>query len=166
MLGERLKQIRNNKGLTQKAFAKPLSTSSGYISEVEQGKKSPGSDFLLMLSRVWGVSIDWLLTGKGNPYIIDNSGETEADNSMDDADPEVSELMAMTREIIESNTNYAHSLTANIRSFHQAMTAEYRYHDLEKRLSQLENRDNARNTRIRETDPKSEAEAIIKRRAM
>jgi transcriptional regulator with XRE-family HTH domain len=68
MLGERLKWIRKEKGLTQKAFSEPLGTSSGYISEVEQGKKTPGSDFLVSLSRVWGVCIDWLLTGEGEPY--------------------------------------------------------------------------------------------------
>lgn len=68
MLGDRLKQIRKEKNLSQKAFADPLSTSSGYISEVEQGKKAPGSDFLTSLSRVYGVSIDWLLTGAGEAF--------------------------------------------------------------------------------------------------
>jgi len=71
MLGERLKWIRKDKGLTQQSLAKPLSTSSGYISEVEQGKKSPGSDFLLSLMRVYRISIDWLLNGEGEPYLTD-----------------------------------------------------------------------------------------------
>lgn len=77
MLGERLKWVRKDKGLTQQAFAKPLSTSSGYISEVEQGKKSPGSDFLLSLMRVYRISVDWLLNGEGQPYLPDNGPETD-----------------------------------------------------------------------------------------
>ena len=75
MIGKRLKWIRKGKGLTQQAFSKPLQTSSGYISEVEQGKKAPGSDFLLSLMRVWGISINWLLTGKGDPYLHPASKE-------------------------------------------------------------------------------------------
>ena len=77
MLGDRLKWIRKDKGLTQQAFARPLSTSSGYISEVEQGKKSPGSEFLLSLMRVYRISVDWLLNGEGEPYLPNNGPESD-----------------------------------------------------------------------------------------
>lgn len=68
-IGARLKSIRKGKDLSQKAFAELLSTSSGYISEVEQGKMVPGGSFLCSLNREFGVSIDWLLTGDGAPYV-------------------------------------------------------------------------------------------------
>lgn len=41
-----------------------LDTSSGYISEIEQGKKMPGSEFLISLWRVFGVDLNWFLTGE------------------------------------------------------------------------------------------------------
>lgn len=63
-LGTRLNQIRKDKGLSQQAFAAMLDTSSGYISEIEQGKKMPGSEFLLSLWRVFGVDLNWFLTGE------------------------------------------------------------------------------------------------------
>jgi len=63
-LGNRLNQIRKDKGLSQQAFAAMLNTSSGYISEIEQGKKMPGSEFLLSLRRVFGVDLNWFLTGE------------------------------------------------------------------------------------------------------
>lgn len=63
-LGNRLNQIRKDKGLSQQAFAAMLDTSSGYISEIEQGKKMPGSEFLLSLWRVFGVDLNWFLTGE------------------------------------------------------------------------------------------------------
>lgn len=63
-LGKRLNQIRKDKGLSQQAFATMLDTSSGYISEIEQGKKMPGSEFLLSLWRVFGVDLNWFLTGE------------------------------------------------------------------------------------------------------
>ena len=63
-LGNRLYQIRKDKGLSQQAFATMLNTSSGYISEIEQGKKMPGSEFLLSLWRAFGVDLNWFLTGE------------------------------------------------------------------------------------------------------
>lgn len=62
-LGNRLNQIRKDKGLSQQAFAAMLDTSSSYISEIEQGKKLPGSEFLLSLWRVFGIDLNWFLTG-------------------------------------------------------------------------------------------------------
>jgi transcriptional regulator with XRE-family HTH domain len=63
-LGNRLNQIRKDKGLSQQAFAAMLNTSSGYICEIEQGKKMPGSEFLLSLWRVFRVDLNWFLTGE------------------------------------------------------------------------------------------------------
>ena len=63
-LGNRLNQIRKGKALSQQAFAAMLDTSSGYISEIEQGKKMPGSEFLLSLWRVFRVDLNWFLTGE------------------------------------------------------------------------------------------------------
>jgi transcriptional regulator with XRE-family HTH domain len=63
-LGNRLNQIRKEKGISQQAFAAMLNTSSGYISEIEQGKKMPGSEFLLSLWRVFGVDLNWFLAGE------------------------------------------------------------------------------------------------------
>ncbi|WP_316347663.1 helix-turn-helix transcriptional regulator [Desulfuromonas acetoxidans] len=64
MLGDRLKSIRKEKKLTQKAFAEALNTSPGYISEIEKGKKVPGGELLTMLKRVFDVDINWLLLGE------------------------------------------------------------------------------------------------------
>jgi len=63
-LGNRLNHIRKDKGLSQQAFAAMLNTSSGYISEIEQGKKMPGSEFLISLWRVFGVDLNWFVTGE------------------------------------------------------------------------------------------------------
>lgn len=61
MIGDRIRKKRKEKGLTQQALASLIGTSSGFICEVEQGKKVPGGTILLSLKRELGVSIDWLL---------------------------------------------------------------------------------------------------------
>lgn len=65
-----------------------------------------------------------------NPAVVEEPAE--------DSDPELAELLAMTRRIVRSGTAYGHSLVANIRSFHQALLAEQRYQDIEARMQALE----------------------------
>jgi transcriptional regulator with XRE-family HTH domain len=117
MLGERLKWVRKDKGLTQKAFSEPLGTSSGYISEVEQGKKTPGSDFLVSLSRVWGVGIDWLLTGVGNPYpSIESKPEIKPEKLQSSPESSQNKSEITDAEIIEqfSDKKYARELSLHL----------------------------------------------------
>ncbi len=64
MVGSRIKLIRTQKKLTQKAFAEALSTSAGYISEIESGKKMPGGELLTSLKRIFNIDLNWLLNGE------------------------------------------------------------------------------------------------------
>ena len=59
--GEKLRQLRISWMLTMQALAAHLSTSSGYISNVENGKVTPNIDFAVKVARFFGVSIDQLL---------------------------------------------------------------------------------------------------------
>ncbi len=60
--GEKLKALRLARGLTLQQFAESLGYSAhGYISELEAGKKMPTVEFVLGVSRIYGVSTDELL---------------------------------------------------------------------------------------------------------
>lgn len=122
--------INKETGGKHTKFAKkagiPVSTFQSYLSD-----RMPIAEHLIRISETFKVSLDWILTGVGSPYIKDQ-GEAP------DEDSEVAELLEMTRQIVKSDTSYGLSLVANIRSFHQAMIAEQRYQDLEKRMSRLE----------------------------
>lgn len=60
--GNKLHLLRLRYGLTLQQFAESLGYSShGYISELESGKKTPTIEFVLNVSRVYGISIDELL---------------------------------------------------------------------------------------------------------
>lgn len=69
-LGERIKQARLNKGLTQGELAKMVHASShSIICDYEKGKrgaKRPDIQLLVEICRVLEVSIDWLFLGKEN----------------------------------------------------------------------------------------------------
>jgi phage repressor protein C with HTH and peptisase S24 domain len=68
-VGERLKGFRKSKNLTQQEFAKQLGTSASFISDIEKGKKLPGTSLLTSLKRIFDVDVNWLLTGEGEATI-------------------------------------------------------------------------------------------------
>lgn len=73
--GSRLKQLRMNHNMTQPMLAKRLQVTKSVISAYETGLRMPSYETLLMISKVFSVSTDYLLgndIGKGNT--IDVSG--------------------------------------------------------------------------------------------
>ena len=62
-VGRRIRELRGF-DLTQADFAKCIGVSQGYLSNVEHGKGEIGAEILLAISREFGKSIEWLLTGE------------------------------------------------------------------------------------------------------
>lgn len=62
-IGERIREIRGFY-ITQAEFAKRIGVSQGHLSYIERGQKEIGAEILLKISREFGKSIEWLLTGK------------------------------------------------------------------------------------------------------
>ncbi len=132
-----IERIKNLKGFsTKKQVASELGLSAQDLSKREKS----GASSLLAIITDWGVNqkvnLNWLLTGEGSPYI---KGEEENNGPEADADPEVNELLNMTRAVIKSDTGYALSLKANIRSFHDAVETRQEIQNLEQRIAKMEN---------------------------
>lgn len=63
-IGQRLKTLRKEKGLTQEQLGERLDVSSRSVSRWENGVNLPDFDLLLELCRLYGVSLDELLKGE------------------------------------------------------------------------------------------------------
>lgn len=61
---EGLKTIRKAKNLTQQKVALDLNITREALSYYESGKREPSFQLLIQLSKYFGVSIDYLITGK------------------------------------------------------------------------------------------------------
>ena len=59
-----LREIRKKKGYSQLKVAMDLNISREALSYYENGKRSPDIKMLIRLSKYFGVSIDYLITGK------------------------------------------------------------------------------------------------------
>lgn len=65
LIADRIKQLRQSKGLTQKAFADSLGIVQGYLSGIEGGRKIPSHTLLIALCHIHGVREEWLFNGIG-----------------------------------------------------------------------------------------------------
>ncbi len=63
---ERLRLAREQAGLSQGQVARKLDMSRPTISEIEAGRRRVTSDELVVFSKLYDVSIEWLLSERGD----------------------------------------------------------------------------------------------------
>ena len=63
-VGRRIRELRGF-DLTQVEFARRVRVSQNYLSAMEHGNVEIGASILLRISREFGKSLEWLLTGEG-----------------------------------------------------------------------------------------------------
>ena len=75
--GDRLRELRLTNDLSMEKFGKIINASSSRISDWETGKNDPSSNFVVEISKKFGVSTDWLLKGGEREKHIYEKSETE-----------------------------------------------------------------------------------------
>jgi transcriptional regulator with XRE-family HTH domain len=62
-VGRRIRELRGF-DITQEEFAKRIGVSQNYLSVMEHGGAEIGAGILLAISREFGKTLEWLLTGE------------------------------------------------------------------------------------------------------
>lgn len=62
-VGRRIRELRGF-DMTQDDFAKRVGVSQNYLSMMENGRVQIGAEILLSITRQFGKSLEWLLTGE------------------------------------------------------------------------------------------------------
>jgi len=65
-VGERIKKRRLELGWTQETLCIKVGLSKSFLSELESGKRNVSAENLLTIAQVFGLSLDYLMTGKGS----------------------------------------------------------------------------------------------------
>jgi len=65
---DRLLAVRETLGITQKDFCKGIYMSQSYYAQVEGGKRPVNDRVIALICSQYGVSKDYLLTGKGQMF--------------------------------------------------------------------------------------------------
>jgi transcriptional regulator with XRE-family HTH domain len=63
-VGRRVRELRGFY-VTQEEFARRIGISQSHLSTLEHGEVEPGAEIMLRISKEFGKSIEWLLTGEG-----------------------------------------------------------------------------------------------------
>lgn len=78
-LGDKIKQLRKNKGISQEELAGMLKINRNYLSRIETGKSEPTSSILKNIAEIFSVDLNSLLDITDDDkntdklkYIIDN----------------------------------------------------------------------------------------------
>jgi transcriptional regulator with XRE-family HTH domain len=100
VIGKRIKQAREDKGLTQEKLAESLDVSNAYISKIERGKTDVGLKRLSEISAVLEESMGYLLNGTNS-----SSGDylrNEITDMLEGCSPETIKLIAsVIKPIVE-----------------------------------------------------------------
>lgn len=79
-IGERIKEIRKLRGITQKDLSEMVYVTQSYISRIELNKETPTDMLLKLIALDFNVSLDWLRTGNGSMKIDDKHDYFERNN--------------------------------------------------------------------------------------
>lgn len=85
-MGKRLSAYRKNKNLSQEQLAQRLGVSRQAVSKWERAESSPDTDNLIMLSQIYGVTLDQLINGTDDR--IGNNGQSDNNDKQCCADKE------------------------------------------------------------------------------
>jgi transcriptional regulator with XRE-family HTH domain len=69
-IGERIKQLRKERHLSQREFAERIGISQNYLSQIEKGKFAPTKPVLLAIEYLYKVSSRWIESGNVDAVII------------------------------------------------------------------------------------------------
>lgn len=81
-LNEKIKKIREDAKLSQRAFAENVGISGAAIAHIESGVNNPSEQTLRLISTVFKVNYDWLAEGRGEPYLPPDTDDELVDEVM------------------------------------------------------------------------------------
>ena len=90
-IGKRICELRQKAGITQEKLSELMDVSIQMISNMERGNKAVKISNLLKLSEIFGVSTDYILTGK---EISPNADLTAKISCLDASDKKLIEELA------------------------------------------------------------------------
>jgi len=91
--GQRLKHFRNSQKITISELSAKTGLSKGMISETETGKNKPSPNLLLALLNIYGLNLNWLLTGEGDMFVQEPEGHPAEKKNYGELNDEIYELL-------------------------------------------------------------------------
>jgi transcriptional regulator with XRE-family HTH domain len=102
-VGDRIREIREELGLTLDKLADKTGISKGFLSDVETGKRDISSEYLLKIADAVGASLDYLLRGENSTSSSTRQKPVEIPSELSAAAQQLKLSYAQTLELLEAN---------------------------------------------------------------
>ena len=111
-VGDRIRDVREHRHITQDRLAEMSEISKGFLSDVENNKRNISSEYLLRIANSLGTSVDYLLKGESTtdetiaraPVIIPPS-LSEAAHQLNLTYPQTVELLNAHQSVVARRSN-------------------------------------------------------------
>lgn len=131
--GQRLKQFRNSQNVTISELSEKTGLSKGMISETETGKNKPSPNLMLALLDIYGLNLNWLLTGEGEMFFDEHQKILSEKRKYGDLDEEIHELLwhfehtpVVKLAVVGFFLEYLHQNEDIVKSYREAYRNEIR----------------------------------------
>ena len=105
LIGERIKQVRKEAGMTQQQLAQRLGIPYQSIGQWERGIRKPKIETLQAIADAIGVSLDYLLGNVTDPFFVLDNERIKADINSYENNPEPSQ--PAKSEVSEEDIKFA-----------------------------------------------------------
>jgi transcriptional regulator with XRE-family HTH domain len=112
-VGDRIREVREHRRITQDKLAEMAGISKGFLSDVENSKRNISSEYLLRIANSLGTSVDYLLKGesptadetlKSEPVVIPPA-LSEAALQLNLTYPQTVELLRAHHSVVARRSN-------------------------------------------------------------
>lgn len=108
-LGERLKKIRTDQGMSRDQLAELFKISRATIQNYENGERSPNAEYLANYYKFFGINLHWLITGNGaatfQSFLLDGNAISSQREEM---------ILHLTRQLNPQALNHLIDFLLNI----------------------------------------------------
>jgi transcriptional regulator with XRE-family HTH domain len=131
-IGDRIREIREKRKMTQDELAQTADISKGFLSDVENDKRNVSSQILLRIANSLGASINYLLTGETKEPMMRETINIPPELSLAAQELELSytqtlELLDADRSIVarRSNKSLRNFTVEDWKELHKAIKKVY-----------------------------------------
>jgi transcriptional regulator with XRE-family HTH domain len=107
-VGDRIREVREHRRLTQDRLAEVTDISKGFLSDVENNKRNVSSEYLLRIANALGASVDYLLKGESSSAEANSQAPVVIPQALSEAAHQLNLSYSETIELLNAH----HSVVA------------------------------------------------------
>ncbi len=102
-VGDRIREVREHRRLTQDRLAEITDISKGFLSDVENNKRNVSSEYLLRIANALGANVDYLLKGESSSAEANSQAPVVIPQALSEAAHQLSLSYSETIELLNAH---------------------------------------------------------------